>query len=466
MLSESRPGRGQIIGASIVVLAALVAYLVAIPYGTMQLPANFDVLPAFGSVTGFADLFTAVLLLGQARATKSRAALYLAAVYLFAVLMMVARALALPGVFADGPVMGGAGSSAWLWYAWHAGFALGAGSFAWCAKDDRAPSDGAVAMLAMAVVVTALAATAMAALGFPFLPVIGVDQGWLSARGIGMVVIACNAVALILVVTRLRARNIVALWLAVTMFVAGLDVALGLAGRGPFTLGWYLAWTLSLVSAVTMFAALLFESMRLFALVTRANRHLQQLSLTDELTSLPNRRAFESAFQMEWRRAGREMLPISLLMLDIDQFKTFNDHLGHPAGDRCLRRVAETLAQVIRRPSDMVARLGGEEFAVVLPNTDEAGAAYIGERVRAAVEALRIASPGASRGIVTVSVGVATDYAAGSQARSTDLIDRADGGLYQAKRNGRNFVRVAGLRHLPLDPPDAMVWGAAGIVAQ
>jgi diguanylate cyclase (GGDEF)-like protein len=136
------------------------------------------------------------------------------------------------------------------------------------------------------------------------------------------------------------------------------------------------------MSNTIVFIAMLFESIQVFGQVSRLNLQLEHLSLTDPLTQLPNRRAFERSFDAEWRRARREALPISLLMVDIDQFKAFNDLLGHPAGDRCLRLVAETLQRVVRRPLDMAARLGGEEFALLLPNTEAAGAARMDDQRR------------------------------------------------------------------------------------
>ena len=155
---------------------------------------------------------------------------------------------------------------------------------------------------------------------------------------------------------------------------------------------------------------MLCEALRVSALKTQINLTLERLSLTDALTELPNRRAFEQALSAEWRRAQREALPVSVVMVDIDHFKGYNDSLGHPAGDRCLRLVAWTLRRAGRRPYDLTVRLGGEEFALLLPNTEAAGAAKMGEKVRAAVAAMRVAHPAATRGIVTISVGVATGY--------------------------------------------------------
>ena len=173
-----------------------------------------------------------------------------------------------------------------------------------------------------------------------------------------------------------------------------------------------------------------------------ANRRLEALSYQDALTGASNRRAFDLAVNTEWRRATRSKLPLSLLMIDIDHFKTYNDTYGHPAGDRALAAVAGALGGVIRRAGDTLARYGGEEFAALLPATDHAGATAIAERMRTAVEALRIPHSGAAGGYATASIGYATVQA--RDAVSSDvLIDAADAALYQSKRGGRNRITAA-----------------------
>ena len=179
----------------------------------------------------------------------------------------------------------------------------------------------------------------------------------------------------------------------------------------------------------------------------RANQELQetnekllQLSQQDPLTGIANRRHFNDFLRHEWQRARRDHTFVSLVILDIDYFKTYNDHYGHQAGDLCLRRVAAVLGKEINRPGDMLARYGGEEFVIVLPNTPIEGAAHIAETLRRAIERENIEhaqSPVASR--VTLSMGVAG--ATASTAGSPEsLLRGADRALYKAKRSGRNRV--------------------------
>ena len=172
-----------------------------------------------------------------------------------------------------------------------------------------------------------------------------------------------------------------------------------------------------------------------------ANRKLAQISYLDAVTNVANRRSFEEELTMEWRRSMRTGSRLSLLMIDIDGFKAFNDALGHQAGDACLRTVATIIDEGVKRAGDIVARYGGEEFAVLLPDTEPAGAAALAERIRAAVEGRGIEHP-ANACSVTVSIGVAT-LQASENGEPSSLVRAADAALYQAKNDGRNLVRLA-----------------------
>ncbi|MDI6934456.1 PleD family two-component system response regulator [Serratia sp. Se-PFBMAAmG] len=173
------------------------------------------------------------------------------------------------------------------------------------------------------------------------------------------------------------------------------------------------------------------------------NLMLQRLMNSDGLTGLSNRRHFDEYLELEWRRAMREQQQLSLLMVDVDYFKVYNDSFGHLAGDEALRQVAEALRGSCARPTDLPARYGGEEFALVLPNTSPGGARLIAEKLRQTVLALNIPHTAPEAGSrLTVSIGLATQTPPiGSHCRQ--LILAADKGLYQAKHNGRNQVGMA-----------------------
>jgi len=167
----------------------------------------------------------------------------------------------------------------------------------------------------------------------------------------------------------------------------------------------------------------------------------RRLASTDGLTDLYNHRMFQERLDQEVDRANRYARPLSLVMLDVDDFKIYNDTCGHPQGDLVLRDLAHLLCEV-SRTSDIVARYGGDEFALILPETDRVSAKKIGRRLRKYVECHVFAGEaGLPRGTLTVSVGVATHTSSGTKA---DLVKSADGALYSAKRAGRNRVCVAG----------------------
>lgn len=185
---------------------------------------------------------------------------------------------------------------------------------------------------------------------------------------------------------------------------------------------------------------------------------LVALARTDGLTGLANRRSFDEALAVEWRRARREGTPLSLLLVDIDRFKLFNDHYGHLAGDACLRDVAGVISAAVRRPADLVARYGGEEMVVLLPNTHADGAQAVAEQVRAAVEAAGLAhAANQPLGLVTISIGVATVVPVPVPEASIApeaLVAAADEALYRSKRGGRNCVSAAtSVPPAPQPPP-------------
>ncbi len=168
---------------------------------------------------------------------------------------------------------------------------------------------------------------------------------------------------------------------------------------------------------------------------------LEELASIDPLTHLPNRRLFENTLKEEWKRAQRDGSALSILMVDIDYFKNYNDHYGHGAGDLCLQQVAETMQSGQVRPGDMVARIGGEEFIVILPNTDIEGAKIAGERLRRSVEALAIPHiHSMAAAMVSISVGCATGMPSHNDCDASQLIHAADSQLYKAKQQGRNRV--------------------------
>ena len=169
---------------------------------------------------------------------------------------------------------------------------------------------------------------------------------------------------------------------------------------------------------------------------------VEQLAMADGLTGVANRRLLDETLGREWARAARDGTLLSVLLIDVDYFKSYNDLYGHLPGDACLRALANAIQAVLRRPPDLLARYGGEEFVVVLPNTPHAGAEAMSERVLQAVEQCCIQHAGSPYGVVSVSIGCATGFAS-LECDPNQLLKTADVALYRAKAAGRNRVDVA-----------------------
>jgi diguanylate cyclase (GGDEF)-like protein len=226
--------------------------------------------------------------------------------------------------------------------------------------------------------------------------------------------------------------------------------ALTVRQRGPFAP----AMTGSLIHSILLLQCFLFVSLvtiysvsaaladrdRLQQEITAAYREADWNAGIDHVTGLANRRAFDKQLAREWRRAVREKVSLSLIMIDVDQFKLYNDHYGHLAGDACLRTIGSIIKNAPLRETDLAARYGGEEFAVILPRAISEGASLLAERIRQAVADRHIPHLPYHPGIVTISMGVATIHPTG-EGNETMLIEKADQALYQAKKEGRNQVK-------------------------
>ena len=185
------------------------------------------------------------------------------------------------------------------------------------------------------------------------------------------------------------------------------------------------------------------ELKRLNDQLVDANKKLEHLANFDVLTGVANRRNFMDTFEKEWKRSRRNKLPLSLIMIDVDFFKAYNDNYGHQMGDECLKRIAPILKEVLTRPGDMVARYGGEEFVVILPETNLEGTTLMAEKLRKMVESAKI--PHAASTIsdyITISLGTATIIPS-IRKKADSLIAAADEALYKAKRSGRNRYEVS-----------------------
>lgn len=202
--------------------------------------------------------------------------------------------------------------------------------------------------------------------------------------------------------------------------------------------GWYQVTAVKLGDGCSVTIRDITESKQAKAELEKANKKLSRLATLDSLTQIANRRRFDQYYDQEWRRMTREQLPLSLILCDIDYFKSYNDTYGHQQGDECLIQVAQAICQAVKRPADLVARYGGEEFAVILPNTKAEGANNVAQRIRTYLQQLEI--PHYSSKVsqyITLSLGVSSIIP--SREKSPDLLmTAADQALYQAKEQGRD----------------------------
>jgi diguanylate cyclase (GGDEF)-like protein len=425
-------------------LVLVAVALASVPWAGEPLFGTPAFLPSFGASIFLIELVTAYLLFGQFVATGRLPAALLGSAFLYSATVVVPHMLVFPGVVTPTGMLGaGTQSAVWLWIAWHGGFPALIAVYAAVEQKSPEPVPPAwirpVALAAVAGVVALVAAvTLLATAGEHLLPIVVIGgRGDLIRNGIGPALIVVNLVAFVWIVLGLRCRTLVQLWLAVAVLASLLDVSLTLYAQARFTLGWYMSRLNSLLAAGVVLAAMLHEMTVLYARLLTMRDRLQKTAITDALTGLPNRRQFDETLAQEWRRAERAERPLALLMIDVDHFKSYNDILGHPAGDACLRVVAATLARVGGRAGDVTARYGGEEFAVVLPDTDLAGAQAYAGRVIEAVRELALPHPRRADRIVSVSIGVASEIPSPA-ALPSSLIAAADAALYRAKAAGRD----------------------------
>ncbi|HJW24455.1 MAG TPA: GGDEF domain-containing protein [Rhodocyclaceae bacterium] len=275
--------------------------------------------------------------------------------------------------------------------------------------------------------------------------------GWGTAAGFLPFVSAHLQLLVILTLTAIAAASLprmAALPIVHAAFMAGLFVPILIALVVVFGIE---RWMMPVV-LLLIWGGLTDEARRAHADLIEIYSNQQSLeaeAIRDRLTGIPNRRSFDISLEREWRRAQRLQVPISLIMIDVDFFKKYNDRHGHPAGDRCLAGVAKTLAGGLRRASDVVARYGGEEFVVLLFHTPRDDAFAIAENLRRAVASLGIAHEDAPGGSVTASLGGATVIPA-LEAQPAALLSAADEALYQAKAAGRNRVVWAASQSIPV----------------
>jgi diguanylate cyclase (GGDEF)-like protein len=378
------------------------------------------------------NLITSFLLFAQFFSSRSRPLIFLCAAYLYATLMglpyLFEYAAALPS---GATQLGSPIATDWLSIFWSAGFATLTLVYAIAQSKDTTQLGEKDAWQLIGNALFAVTGV-VAVLG---LPVVVWRVLPPAPHFIGPLLVALCVASLLTTATLSRGRTVLHLWLLVALVALLLDVTMTTGFPTAGTLGWYIAMFYRVLTSTLLLVPLLAE-------LTAVSARMSTLAGLDGLTGLPNRRALDDQIEHFLSDGRRRNDIVAVLMIDIDHFKPFNDTYGHAAGDEALRAVAKVIKRSLGRSNDFVGRYGGEEFVVMLPDTDRDGALVVAERIRAAVSRLPVRfAPALQR--ITVSIGVASvqrsEIASGAQ-----ILGMADRALYNAKGAGRNMVMEAG----------------------
>ncbi len=439
--------RRQATLAGITTLLILGVFALAVPRATQALPAVPPFMPMCALTVFTTACIVSFLLSAQFTVTRQPILGALGGAYAFTALAVALQLMTFPGVFTpDGLFGAGPDSALWMWVFWHGGFPF----FVILAVVMRNLSGEALIRprnvglwtwgLVGGPVAVGVALCGLALYGdLPSALKVAGSSGGYERNATALVIWALNVVAIAVVLLRGRLRAVLDIWISIALLACLIDTSLNLLSAARFSVGWYLARVFSMFAPGVLVCVLVWEVTVLYRRLFAAHVTLLQTSVHDALTAIYNRSYFNAQFGKEFERAKRGNLPLSLIMIDVDHFKRYNDALGHPKGDACLVAVASALAGVVRRPADFVCRYGGEEFAIVLPDTDLHGASEIAAQATQAVMRLRLDAP-APAGYVTVSAGCA---ALRWERLADELVEAADVALYRAKAAGRNRVHLA-----------------------
>jgi diguanylate cyclase (GGDEF)-like protein len=432
------------------VVAAVLACVAAAAwrFGGQNLGGTDAVFPMIVTASFVAMLVSATISRTQFRATNLPTLALLSNLFGVCALLLLPELALTPHVFSSDGFGLGMQTAMWLWIVGHATFIAIALAYAIgeATLSKRVYDIGAARTLGgrFAVLATTPAAIAAAAvvLAHGKLPFIGDEGGFspLFHRFVEPGLLGVAALAFVILCAATRLRHTTSLWFAVILVAFGVDVWAGSdALAQTFSLGWYAALAAGTVGHTIYLAVQLRNANQQLVAFAADKRSLIETTLRDPLTGLLNRRGFDERFDdilTESRLRGKAA---SIVIFDIDHFKVFNDGFGHPAGDDALKKIAGAIANVANRNNDACCRIGGEEFAIVLGETDASGAMTVAERIRSNVMRLRLPQNPEFGDMLTVSVGTATAFA-DAVIDSGELYSRADRALYKAKRMGRNRI--------------------------
>jgi diguanylate cyclase (GGDEF)-like protein len=439
--------------------AALVASCILLAIGVAAIPARAilagetdALLPSVTSAGLTAMIVSAAILRNQYRASRFAPYAFLACAFGSTGALLVPYMLTFPRVFSANGYGTGSQVSAWLWVAWHASFILSIGAYVWAesyfTRKDVSPAHGArvVQFYVLAVTVATASVVALLVVFHRSLPVLVTHAGYAPVFHslVEQLLMGSTAIVLFTLVARSRLRHTTHLWLGVVLVAFGVEIYVsGEVVQRLYSIAWYVGLVQGMAWQAMFLGVQLHHANEQLAAFVNDKRELIEETQRDALTGLYNRRGFDERFEQALHQSRVARTPVSLLALDLDHFKSYNDHFGHLAGDDALRAIAKTLGTIANRTGDSCCRVGGEEFAIVLSVTDESAATTVAERVRASIMRLQIPqAPNMPMAVMTVSIGIASADGL-SPITGKTLYEYADKALYRAKRMGRNRISLA-----------------------
>jgi diguanylate cyclase (GGDEF)-like protein len=436
--------------AALAVLSMIIFVAFIIPMSKLMMPFVLPFYTMYITTIIFVESMTAYFLAIQFKATSQPYLGALSGAYGFVAVTATLQILVFPGVFTPHGLLGaGPQSSIWLWVLWHGGFPV----LVLMSMILKIPGgvDGR-AYRKMRISILLMLSGPILSLCVAFVIIRCSDKlPWLIQGGyyslltsskIGPAIIGLNILALISCLATSKLKDLLSLWLAVAIAASLADSVLTLQASTRFSLGWYSGRLLSVIASSVVLCVLILEFSRLYQKLAESNLVLSHLVLHDGLTGVFNRNYFDEQLSREFKRVYRTPYPISLLMIDVDHFKKYNDTYGHPAGDMCLIEVASAIGSLLKRPADFLARYGGEEFVVVLPSTDQFYAMEIAESIRKKIKEMHLSALNIKLKPVTASIGLAVFDPMTDTYSPEEFLQHADVALYAAKASGRDNIQI------------------------